>query len=94
MIASTTDIPTSKAANYLQQMCRHFGHKAVVTQSENAHTIQFGFGTGEMRAADDVLTLTAWAEDEDTLERLETVLGSHLERFAFRENLIVSWSRS
>ena len=91
MIVSSTEIVTAKAGSYLQQMCKHFAHKVDVTQMKNTHVIQFGFGVGELRATDDRIVLSAHAEDRERLERIETLLGSHLERFAFRENLIVTW---
>lgn len=94
MITSTTEITTAKADAYVQQMCKHFAHKVDVTEVGDAHVVRFGFGTGELRAADDRIVLSAHAEDRPQLERIETVLGSHLERFAFRERLIVTWPQS
>ncbi|WP_170576072.1 DUF2218 domain-containing protein [Ruegeria atlantica] len=93
MLASSTEILTRKADSYLRQMCKHFAHKADVRQVEDTHVIRFGFGTGKLRATDDRIVLCAHAEDRQLLEQVETVLGSHLERFAFRENLNVTWPR-
>ncbi len=89
MITSITEVTTAKADAYVQQMCKHFAHKVDVTQ-----VIRFGFGTGELHAVDGRIVLSAHAEDRLQLERIETVLGSHLERFAFRERLIVTWPQS
>ncbi len=94
MIASSAEILTLKADSYLRQMCKHFAHKVDVTHEENTHVLRFSFGTGKLRATSDRIVLYAHAEDRQMLERVETVLGSHLERFAFRENLNVTWPRS
>ena len=41
-----------------------------------------------------VLTLLAQAPDEESLERVKHVLGSHLERFGQRNELAVHWTTS
>jgi hypothetical protein len=40
------------------------------------------------------VTLLAAGEDEESVARVEQVLGSHLERFAQREALTVRWVRT
>ncbi|MCG7979796.1 MAG: DUF2218 domain-containing protein [Candidatus Thiodiazotropha endolucinida] len=95
MIASNTTIQTARARLYMRLLYKHFGHLVDVERNgESACLIKFGFGTGDMTTVDDELTLTARADDEMSLARVETVLESHLERFAFREGLIVNWSRA
>ena len=93
MISSTSKITTAKANNYLQQMCKYFGNEREIVKSENFYTINFEFGSGELSAEENLLALIARANDAEQLKRAETVLGSHLERFAFRENVSVIWSR-
>jgi hypothetical protein len=39
-----------------------------------------------------VLTLQAQAPDEESLEQVKHVLGSHLERFGQRNELTVTWT--
>ena len=41
---------------------------------------------------DGVLTLRAQAPDTETLERVQDVLGRHLERFGQRNELVVTWA--
>lgn len=94
MIHSKAEITTGKASRYLQQMCKHFGHKVTVAFTPEAGEIHLPFGDGTLQSADGRLTLQASAASEDDVERLEQVLGSHLERFAFRENISVTWTRS
>lgn len=94
MICSTSEITSPKANNYLHQLCKHFGHKVEITEDKKSHIIHLEFGSGKMRTGENTLVLIARADDVEKLERTETVLGRHLERFAFRENLHVIWSRS
>jgi hypothetical protein len=88
---STTAIETPRASVYLKQLCRHFGHRLETTFDDNDGRISFAFGACELHAGDDRLELTAIADDREARERVESVVGSHLERFAFREELRVTW---
>ncbi len=89
---ATASIPTAKASGYLQQLCKHFGHKTSVEFDAESGWIEFGFGRAEMAAKPAVLTILAAAENADDLKKLKKVISSHLERFAFREDLEISWS--
>ncbi|NUB45801.1 DUF2218 domain-containing protein [Fertoebacter nigrum] len=92
MPLSRTDIATPKAQSYLQQLCKHFGHKIPVDFTPEAGSISFPFGTCRMTADATTLTITVEAGADD-LERMEGVIQSHLERFAFREELVFDWQR-
>ena len=88
---STTAIEMPNAGVYLRQLCRHFGHRVETTFGDRDGRISFAFGECELHAGDDRLELTAIADDGEARERVENVVGSHLERFAFREELRVTW---
>jgi len=88
---STTTVRTPKASVYLKQLCRHFGHRVETAFDDRDGRIRFAFGECELHAGDELLELTAIADDRDARERVESVVGSHLERFAFREDLHVTW---
>ena len=90
--SSISEISTSKASGYLQQLCKHFGHKTKVDFETNNGRIEFGFGYVNLTAGQGALTLNATAKNADDLERLKRVLSSHLERFAFREDLQIEWN--
>ena len=84
-------VATGKASGYLRQPCKHFGHKTEVEFSPEAGRIVFDFGVAELTVGADGLTMTANARNEDDLARLCRVLASHLERFAFCEDLDIHW---
>jgi len=90
--SSKTEISTAKASGYLQQLCKHFSHKTKVVHETNSGRIDFEFGCANLSAGQGALTLSASASNADDLERLKKVLSSHLERFAFRENLQINWN--
>lgn len=84
-------VKTPKAAAYATQLSKHFGHKVDVEQIESGAIFHFSFGTGTAEVNGELLTLTATAETTEHLHKVATVLGAHLERFAFRENLQLGW---
>lgn len=92
---STATIPTGNARRYMIQLCKHFAHKVPTTFDDHEGKIAFEMGEAALRASPDTLMLVATAEDVAALERLETVVASHLARFAFREpEMSVEWSRA
>ena len=91
MPTSKAEIATDRASRYLQQLCKHFAHKLPVTFDPTQGRIEFSLGTCQLAATPDLLTMQAEAADETNLAQLEKVVASHLERFAFREELKVAW---
>lgn len=77
---------TPNASRYLQQLCKHFGHKAEATFDPTQGVVHMSFGTVRMQADETRLTVTVPGTDADSLERARQVIDKHLERFAFREN--------
>jgi hypothetical protein len=97
MIA-TARVPLSAPRRYLGQLCKHFAHKIEANWAEDYSTghIAFPMGSCDL-AADEVagkLVMQVSAVDEEDLARLEGVVARHLERFAFREPLTVTWTRA
>jgi len=90
-ISSSTTIKTQKASGYLQQLCKHFSHKIEVKFDGQDGWIEFAFGRAELRADESVLTMVANSQNPENLDKLKKVLASHLERFAFREDLKIKW---
>lgn len=88
---ATTLVKTRKASGYLQQLCKHFGHKTQVEFTPDSGCISFSFGRADLAVEPEGLRMEARATSVDDLERLQHVLASHLERFAFREDLTIDW---
>jgi hypothetical protein len=93
MLRSQAHVPTPLADRYIAQLCKHFGHKIPASHSETDGRIEFPFGLCTLLARDEELVLVAEAADEASLARVEDVCGSHLERFMWREQPVVSWAR-
>ena len=93
-LQSTARVSTPKAAIYMKQLCRHFGHKWEVAFTDVDGSVEFPYGRCTLKAEADVLELAATAGDEESLERLQRVAAAHLVRFAFRDDLQIDWQRS
>ncbi|MFC5586125.1 DUF2218 domain-containing protein [Nitratireductor kimnyeongensis] len=90
MPTTIATITTARASIYLQQLCKHFGHKVPVTFTTTDGSITLPFGTCDLTANGDTLTLSVTGE-VDALDRLQHVIADHLLRFAFRENPEIRW---
>ncbi|WP_037312399.1 aldolase/citrate lyase family protein [Ruegeria halocynthiae] len=84
---------TQSGSKYLQQLCKHWSHKAEV--SFDAHQGSVSYADGHrvaMRADDTSLTVTAETGPRDDIARWKDVIERHLARFAFREEFRIDWS--
>ena len=90
-IRSRAEVATDKPVAYMRQLCKHFGHKLDASFGEDSGYIQFDFGRCDLRASNGTLELEVRASDEESHERMERVVGSHLERFGRRDGLHVAW---
>jgi hypothetical protein len=91
VITVTANITTDRASTYLQQLCKHFGHKIEVRFDPHLGHIAFPFGQCDLSAKEDALDLTVTAETQADLTKTSRVIANHLERFAFRENPRIDW---
>ncbi|MCB1361048.1 MAG: DUF2218 domain-containing protein [Rhodobacter sp.] len=89
---STAILTTPNASRYLQQLCKHFAHKLPTEFTPEAGFIDFSMGRCTLAAQGETLTLTATAPDAESRARLEDVVARHLVRFAFREDLSITWT--
>ena len=93
MTQTTARFETEHASRYLQQLCKHFGHKVPTEFTTQTGHIAFPFGQCELSATDTGLTLRA-SGATSKLNKLERILGDHLARFAFREAPTLVWQRA
>lgn len=90
MRTTTAEISTEHASKYLQQLCKHFGHKVPVEFTPTSGSVDFSFGRCEFSADPDQLTMKSTAEASN-LPKLEKIISNHLMRFAFREDISINW---
>ncbi|MGE0747147.1 MAG: DUF2218 domain-containing protein [Rhodospirillales bacterium] len=93
MIESRTRIETAQPGRYLGQLCKHFAHKLPVSYDAAHGRIEFPSGICQLDADGDALAIRTTSPDAEQLMRLQDVVIRHLERFAFRETLSVTWTQ-
>ncbi len=85
MSRSMAVVPTTHASRYLQQLCKHWSHKFDVTFDATTGHIPLPLGSADLAAGDMALTVTCEVPADGDLDRMQTVVAEHLNRFAFRE---------
>ncbi|WP_298225074.1 DUF2218 domain-containing protein [Acidocella sp.] len=90
---ATAIIPTASARCYLGQFVNHFANKLPALREPDNSQGEVSFTTGlcTMDADSQRLSIILNAADEEELGRLKEIVDRHLLRFAFREELIISW---
>ncbi|AQS41128.1 MAG: Hypothetical protein BHV28_04150 [Candidatus Tokpelaia hoelldobleri] len=94
MIRTRSVIKTLHAGKYLVQLSKHWQHKFSFSYTETEAHIPFSDAIRlDMSANPAELAVQLEAPNEEDIARMETVFANHLERFAFREKLIIDWQR-
>ncbi|MFZ1382563.1 MAG: DUF2218 domain-containing protein [Scrofimicrobium sp.] len=95
-------VETDRPERYAKQLVSHLSRKCQAEEVENGTRLRLGlpeglFGYGTVLVVKDEddsaesLVLLAEADDQEMLERVEHVVGSHLARFGEKDGLIVEW---
>jgi hypothetical protein len=93
MPIATASVTTVDAAKYMQQLCKHWGHKLEVDLSEQRGVVKFPAAVATFEPRPEALKVTIEGEEAEEVERMKGVIASHLDRFAFREApLKFDWS--
>lgn len=93
MLTSQARFETPNGSRYLQQLCKHLGHRADVTFDETSGKVQLRPGLATLTADTDGLSVVVTAPDADGIDQTRHVIEDHLVRFAFREKLEkLDWS--
>jgi hypothetical protein len=90
-LTARADVVTDAPERYAKQLVSHLGHRVEFTTEGDRSTARFGEGSGTVVVGDGVLILLAEGPDEESLARVQDVLGRHLERFGQRIELTVTW---
>ena len=95
MPTSITTVVTDAPERYAKQLLAHLGRKNTVEPVDgvpDGGRLLFAYGIDVVRPEAGQLVLEATAADDESLARVQDVLGRHLERFGARRELAVHWS--
>ncbi|MGW4542067.1 DUF2218 domain-containing protein [Streptomyces chartreusis] len=92
MPSSLARVATDAAPRYAKQLASHFGRKIPVEEtSDGGHRLTFQNTDVVLEPRPEHLLIRVTAPDASTLATVRDVVGSHLERFGRRNELIVVW---
>ncbi|MHA7777325.1 DUF2218 domain-containing protein [Roseibium sp. M-1] len=91
MFIVTSTARTASASKYLQQLCKHFAHKVPAEWDTETGEVSFPFGHCRMEASPVHLSIRCEADEEQKIARMKLVIDDHLERFAWKEKLKLTW---
>lgn len=89
---SSADVAIENPGRWRKQLGSHLGHKITVQSDDTTSTFNFDGGFGTVSDTASGLHLGAQAATADTLATIKDVLGRHLERFAQKLDVTVTWS--
>lgn len=91
----TAAVQTDNAHRYTQQLCKHWGHRCEVIQSDDSSEIILPLGQVVLRPREDRLDIALHPDAGADVERMKKVVADHLDRFAFREApLAFNWQET
>jgi len=85
-------IKTDHASKYLLQLCKHFAHKVDVAFDEKNGLAALPPGPCTMKASEIELYIHCQSDDPKRLPMSRSIIETHLEKFAWREELAFDWS--
>lgn len=85
-VTETGTFATPNGSKYLQQLCKHFGHKVDVDYDHQTGTVAFPMGPAKMQADETGLTVVFTLSKPEDVPAAHSVIDRHLETFAFRED--------
>jgi uncharacterized protein len=91
LLTSHADVTTDAAARYAKQLAAHLGRRAEVVPEAEGDRIVIGDGSCLLVPGEAALVLRAQAPSQESLARVQDVVGGHLERFGQRNELAVHW---
>lgn len=94
MFTSIAHVATDKAERFMTQLCKHFSHKIPAAAENGSGRIRFEAGTCLLDSGPEFLTLRVESDSEDGRSTVEEVVGSHLERFMWKEPAEITWNRA
>lgn len=91
MLTIHSTVVTNNPQRFIKQLASHLGRKLEISSTGGATVIGFDGGSCELRPVEAALEMTAAASSLEMLDRVQDVVGRHLEQFGTREGLVVAW---
>jgi caffeoyl-CoA O-methyltransferase len=94
VLSSSATVRTGRPERYIKQLVSHLGHRlSTDLAGDGTGTIVMDHGRCTLIPVDGAIEMAATADDDETLARVEDVVGRHLVRFGGEGELDVTWDR-
>ena len=93
MFVSTARIATDNPQRLITRLCKHWSHKFPVSFDAHQGEIHLSLGHCLLEALDDGLQVRLQAAEDEQIQRLQTVVGEHLQRMAAAPLPEFVWNR-
>ncbi|MEM7471865.1 MAG: DUF2218 domain-containing protein [Pseudomonadota bacterium] len=90
MAQFSAHISTTRGPRYIEQICTHFGQAEAICDTGNFCRINLQLGQCQLSASNAALRVSMEASTT-AIGKLKSLIGNHLERFAFRDIHAVIW---
>lgn len=84
-------VATAHAGRYLQQLCKHWGHRFTTDFDATKGKVDFGDGSSVDLAAEPERLVIVIHGPAEAMPMLEKIIVEHVDRFAHREALVYHW---
>lgn len=91
-LSARADVTLDNPARWAKQLASHLGRHTPPTNDSGGQRLHLAGGSCLLTCTDNTLVLAATGPDEETLHRVQQVVGSHLERFAAKLGVTVTWA--
>lgn len=88
---SQATVETTLGSRYLQQLCKHWQHKAAATFTPQQGTVTFETWHVDVQATPANLSVQVTVQNAAETDHLQKVVADHLQRFATQETLTFNW---
>lgn len=89
--SSVSRVALSNPSQQLVRLCKHMGHKIPAAYSETEGELKFEFGACKLSAADNQLAMYCEANSLASLDKMQDIMGRHLEQLAWKDEPKVTW---
>lgn len=91
---SSSQVALSNPSQQIARLCKHMGHKIPTEFGDAEGSLTFEFGLCKLTATNDTLTMHCNADSAESLEKMQDIMGRHLEQLAWKDEPSITWQNA
>jgi len=92
--SSVSRVALSNPSQQLVRLCKHMGHKIPAEYNETEGELKFEFGVCKLSATEAQLAMFCEANSLESLDKMQDIMGRHLEQLAWKDEPKVTWQNA